>query len=196
MADVKVTNSHYIKEGVEYLRVNEVLSIYTAPQLTDWIYKVRKTEANKVKKAALKVGTKVHKAIENDWKGEGSDTSDFEADSCMEGYRKWQKDYNYPNIISMEQTSFCEERKVAGTYDIELIDTLVDVKTSNQISINYWVQNAIYNRISKLNKKYIAILRLDKNMGIYEYEVREMDEALVEVFDAHLELYNYYKEGK
>ena len=80
----------------------------------------------------------------------------------------------------------------AGTYDIEEADCITDVKASSQINPKNWLQVAWYNHISKLNKPYIAILRLDPFWSNYEYVRKPMNEAYCEIFKGILNAYRYF----
>jgi hypothetical protein len=54
-----------------------------------------------------------------------------------------------PNYVKMEQTLFCDERMIAGTYDLIVgsLDTLVDMKSSSRIGHSYWLQLAGYKEL-------------------------------------------------
>ena len=68
---------------------------------------------------------------------------------------------------------------------------MTDFKTSSQINLKNWVQ---VNKYAACNGTYdkVAVLRLDKNLGVYEYQERKFDQSLVEVFDCMLVAHRYF----
>ena len=80
---------------------------------------------------------------------------------------------------------------MCGEPDILAEDEVLDVKCSSSIRPNYWIQTQWY--AEHLGVKNRSILRLDKNLGVYEYERREISKADSEVFDALTVVYRYFK---
>jgi len=185
----------YVKDGKEYDRVTKVINYFMAPGLVDWRVKVGKKEANKIMRDAAKIGTRVHRLAEDHNYGEGEvDTAKEkpEVKTAFGAYIKWIEEYD-PAIKTMEKTVYSEEWGIAGTYDILLEDrAIVDIKTSRMISPTHWIQLAAYAQMEG-DIQAIAVLRLDKNLGVYEYKVREFEQYYVDVFVSLLNAYRYYK---
>lgn len=180
----EVTKTSYIRDGVHYRRVTTILEDWIEPWLVEWRLELGRVEAGKKSRAALKIGSRVDELVMKDVMGQGyklrKDDSK-EVISCMAGWDSF-KDRHSPKAVSVQVTSYDDLYGTAGTYDIELEDCLIDVKTGQQISPKYWLQVAWYNFISGLNKPYIAILRLDPFWKTFEYKVKPMKNGYLEVF--------------
>lgn len=184
-------SDYYEIDGKRYDRVTAVLGYFQTPELVDWKLKVGRAEATKTSKAALKVGTAVHKYAET---GKLPAKCGLDAKTCVEAYNLWVAEHA-PVARNRETTVRSERWGVAGTYDLLLADgTLVDIKTSREIKPEYWVQLAAY-ALMENGAKRVAVLRLDKNMGFYEYEVRDITQKEIDVFEGLLTAYRYFNQG-
>ena len=194
----KVTKTHYIKKDIKYDRVTAILNYFTNPGLIAWRDKVGVAQAKQTMKTAGGIGTRVHGLIYKHYiNGRFSLTPNdgVSTRNCMKAYMDWWKAYN-PKTLSMERTLYSEELGIAGTYDKELPDTLLDVKTSAKIRPEHWLQLAIYNYMGVFQKEKLAVLRLDKWTADYEYVVIDYDVKLVECFKGLLQYYRFItKEG-
>ena len=186
---------YYEIEGKKYERVSTILSTYTEPWVMEWKLKVGKRESGVTSRRALKIGTQVHNYVESDIKEGGyrlRKTELAQIWNCMRAWEKFKEAYK-PHIIETEKRVYCSHMRVAGRYDGRSETTLYDWKTSGSITQKNWVQLAIYNHMSGLRLPNLAICRLDKNIGEYEYEEREMDYGLVEVFKALHTVHRFFE---
>ncbi len=190
------TNTKYIDEdGTEYWRISHVISYFQCPQLAKWRARVGNKEANRIQKEALKIGTRVDDLVETDWKTgsyklKKSDPS--EVLSCMEGWEQWKREYadDYKLFCASQEQVKLPNLGVAGTLDFRLTDSILDIKTSKKISNQYWVQTALYRLGTGQPLPFLRILRLDKELGTYEYETRDFSHYYINLFKGAL--VNFY----
>lgn len=75
--------------------------------------------------------------------------------SMFERYVEFSTTYN-PTILTMEMHMISDNLGFAGTIDrtvnLNGLDMLIDIKTSNQIYPSYWLQLAAYNKLLEENK--------------------------------------------
>lgn len=187
----------YEKDGVRFDRVTRVLDYFLPPGLVDWKLK-NGDKAARTSASALRVGTRVDDLIKR-WIEQGEwDLKSQERQEvryCTDGFGKWLAHYGVTDL-KVESTLFCPELGIAGTPDISTADTLIDIKTSRWIDPRYWIQVAIYNYMKAEPKKFLAILRLNKEYPEYQYQVIDYNEGLVDVFASALHLYRYYNENR
>lgn len=174
-------------------RVSAILETYQAPQLIDWKIKAGKKEARRISTIATKIGTNVDNWIRADIKGvKNPKLNSVEAENCIRAWEKFKQDYQVDLAnLKCGIRLFNHETKVCGEPDILMDNQVLDIKCSSSIRETYWIQTEWYARELGFGKK--SILRLDKNLGIYEYEVREISEADKQVFDALTVVYRYFK---
>ncbi len=189
--DFKLTKDYYIKDKIKYDRVTSILDYFQDPHLTKW--KLDTEDYKEISKTAKQIGTRVHNLIKMDYeKGKYSLTPNDSVSivNCMKAYEEWKK-VEKPQITSIEQTLFNDKLRIAGTYDIVLgLGTLIDIKTSTSIKSNYWLQLNMYSYLANERFVNLAILRLDKFTGEYEYKTIPYDKRLVNIY---LCLLNYYR---
>ena len=171
-------------------RVTSILDFFMEPGLVAWKIKVGAREARRISTMAKNVGSRVDMLIKTGSKPASKDSS--EVKSCYEGYTKWYADYKEP-IIKVCQRLYDDDRQITGEPDIFLptLNTLVDIKCSGRINLKYWLQLAAYASMMMPHPTMLAVLRLHKSIGEYEYKIREFDERLVDVFNCMLTAYNY-----
>lgn len=178
-----------------YTRVSAILDTYQPPELIEWKLKCGKKEAKRISTVATKIGTNVDAWIRADIEGKKyPKLNSIEAENCVKAYQKWKEDYQVDvTKLKSGERFFDKESMITGEPDIlrPLIENVTDVKCSSSIRKIYWVQTEIYAR--KLGYKTKAILRLDKNLGIYEYEVRDISDEDLYVFNALAVIYRYFK---
>ena len=198
MSEITTTKTHYIKEGKRYDRITSVLDYFATPQLVDWKMKLGKFASSKISKEAKKVGTRVDGLIKTHITT-GKDkltTNDGQAVvNCYRGYLQWTKDYS-PKIECVDKTLFWEELGVAGTLDLEhKFDGVVDIKCSESIRKNYWLQVAMYTKMLEVTEgkkfKQMWVLRLDKMTGDYQCKSMDYSEAYVSLFIGLLANYRW-----
>lgn len=176
--------------------VTEILDYFQEPELVAWKVKVGLTDANKISRLAAKTGSRVHELINTEWKT-GSyklKTADnSEVRSCMEAWARFKKDYD-PTIISMEDELKHDYYKVIGHQDIRCLingERRIDIKTSGEVRLKHWLQLGGYELCDPL---YLAaILRLDRNIGTYEYVTSEdMRYNMMDLADTYKKLIGVY----
>lgn len=156
----------------KYARVSEVLSCFS-----DFSHIDPKVLANK-----QRIGTSVHKAIEDDIGG-GFPTPDNDAYGYYESYEKW-KMTAFPRFIKSEERYFCHEKLLTGQIDALIhygyafqVPVMIDFKTSAQEDKVTWPMQAhLYAYLLAVNgisvqPRYLFI-KLNKKGGlpdVYEY---------------------------
>lgn len=189
---VSMNYKTYEKDGKEYERITTILGYFKSPDLVDWTLKVGKAEANRIKKSATSIGTNVDEAIKAYILGEKPvKLKTQESKTCWEAWLSWVRDYS-PKSMKIGFPLFDNHYMVAGTPDI-LIETgeeVLDVKCSSEIRDEYWLQTEFYGR--KLGYITKSILRLDKNLGIYEYKKMPLMEEHWEAVEGAIKLFRYY----
>ena len=178
-----------------YTRVSAILDTYQPPQLIDWKIKTGKREAKRISTIATKIGSNVDAWIRADISGmKYPKLNSVEAENCVRAYQKWKEDYQIDaNELKAGERLFNNQSKICGEPDIlnDPENMVIDIKCSGSIRETYWLQTEWYARELKYSKK--AILRLDKNLGIYEYEVRNISDVDMEVFNALAVIHRYFK---
>ena len=160
----------------EPVRVTEPLNFFKEQWYIDWIHKVGRTEANKVSKQSMAIGTRVDELIKTN--GTPTPKDKPEVHSCFAAYNKWFSLYT-PLVVKPGERLLksIEEVEVTGEPDLFVDDVLVDIKCSSKINKSYWIQVNMYRQLHGSVGK-VAILRLDKTTGSFEYVVKEYDPFL------------------
>ncbi len=165
--------------------VSELVDHFAPPYLVAWKLRVGLVEANKVSKQALKIGKRLDDLVRTGEKPGKKDKPEIH--KCYEGFERWRAKYQ-PTLIFPERID-SEELKLTGQPDFYWVetDTLIDMKSSKSISAGYFFQNGGYKRLGFPGSK-IAVLRLDKETGDYEFVTNEdIDislELCVDVFES------------
>lgn len=195
-----MNEEYYVRDGVNYERVTCILDYYIPPELVSWKIRVGLKEANRVSKVATKMGSRVHELIEkNGW----ATTKDAEeVKNCMKAWESFKSDYSISDKDLIHGTTlYCEKRMIAGTPDFCLTFptgvVLVDIKTSREVKPIHFYQLGGYASMMAFTPKYMAILRLDKGLGQYEYVTNEKlgvsIEQCITAFNYKLGDYRFYK---
>lgn len=198
MADFK----YYEKDGKKYERFSTVADSYLERGLVDWELRVGKREAGRVRRRALKVGARVDQLIEEDWRMgryRMAKSDPYEVRSAMEAWERWKVEYLlvWKDIQGMQEVVLHEDWGVGCTLDIRTGASIIDIKTSKQVSKKYWVQLAVQNRGLGLPETWI--LDLSKGVGDYEFVrcPKEYGQKYLEqVFVGWLNSFHYFKEEK
>lgn len=178
-----------------YTRVSAILDTYQPPELIEWKLKCGKKEAKRISTIATKIGTNVDAWIRADIEGKKyPKLNSIEAENCVKAYQKWVEDYQVDvKTLKSGTRLFNNNTKICGEPDI--LDPnesmVIDIKCSSAIRQTYWLQTEWYGRELGYTSK--AVLRLDKNLAIYEYECRPLSEQDKAVFDALVVVHNYFK---
>ena len=180
-------------------RVTEILGYFQEPQLVDWRIRVGNKEARRISTMTAKTGTRVHELIYNEWK-EGmyklKKADSLEVRNCMQGWEQFKKDYS-PTIHNMEYEVMHEVESIVGHIDmlatIGIKKCIIDIKTSGNIRSKHWLQlGAYYSLASESSIEEVAVLRLDRNLGLYELESNNNPAKLSDVFFSLWEVYKFY----
>lgn len=162
------------------VRVTEPLNFFKEQWYIDWVHKVGRTEANKIGKQAMAIGTRVDELIKE---GDTPTTKDKpEVHSCFAAFNKWRSVYT-PLVVTNGTRLFksIEEVEVTGEPDLFVDDVLVDIKCAGKISPTYWIQVNMYRQLQGSTGK-VAILRLDKHTGSFEYVVKDYDPFMCKIW--------------
>jgi len=156
-----------------------------------------------IKEEAADVGTRVHRAIENDLNGIIQTLGDLEPDTVkpFEAYLDWKDSFDSFHPVASEILTYNDIKCLyAGTADfivkIDGVLTLGDIKTSGAIYETFVPQISAYRKGLTKNNKYkiknMGILRLDKKTGLstwVEYSNEEYRMGL-KIFMNLCELYH------
>ncbi len=180
-------------------RVSSILDCYQDPKLIAWKVLKGKKEANRISKEAQNIGTNVDEYIKAEIQGlKLPKLKTQEAENCVKAWEKWKTDHINPATNDLEPAFrlFNEETKVCGEPDIisTLRGEVIDIKCSSSIRQAYWLQTNWYAQELKFPMR--SILRLDKNLGIYEYELRPVSEEESMIFKCLTVIYRYFKPVK
>lgn len=180
-----------------WVSVTQVLGYFQEPKLVDWKVKTGAKEAKRISTVAMKIGNRVDELVKLDLEGgkiKLSSKDPVEVKSCLEAFGKWKADYE-PKLVKAGEVLRNESLMLQGEYDLLLEpSTIIDIKCSSSIKPSYWLQTAMYAFMLGGCDK-IGVLRLDKNLGIYEYQTRDYDPNLVEVFLGLLNTYRFFTVG-
>lgn len=176
------------------VRVTEVLGHFKEGWYTNWMMAVGKKQASVVKKIATDIGSRVDELIKihpSDPQPEADEV--IEIHNCVKAYKKWYADYS-PKFVSGQNriTTNISGVDVTGEPDLLVDGIVVDIKCARKISPTYWIQIAMYTiMMGKGEGTNMAVLRLDKQTGSYEYVVRPFAQRFVDVWlwmaEAYLE---------
>lgn len=182
------------QKNAGWLSVTEVLDFFIPKALLDWYLKTGKANAKKIGTIAMKIGSRVDDLIQEDITNGAyklSKNDGIEVRNCMKAWEQFKQDYQ-PDIKRCQVEVMDEEKKVIGHIDL-IWNGVVDVKCASSIKANYWLQTAKYRNMGNIEGG-IHILRLDKNLAIYEFKSKGEEEAnyLAKVFDGLLQAHRYY----
>lgn len=139
----------------------------------------------KESRIATDIGTMAHEMVELDLLGlplklypKISEDLVKHALIAYSAWEKWKKNHKIDKLLGTEVKLVSKKHGFGGTIDIPAVinskNTLLDLKTSKSISIEYQIQVAAYGRLWNENNpdtliERYEILRLDKYSGEYEY---------------------------
>jgi len=195
--------------------VTQIIEYYPEPEINRWILRVGKIRAERISKEAREIGTIVDGIVKNDIKTGKLIVPSFPENyfqlvfNCLNGWELFKKDH--PGFIKsvkhIDRELVDEEDQIVGHPDMEIDDGvrrgIVDIKCAGAIRPRNWTQTAKYLHLTghdiHTNKVFIAILRLDKITGLYEY--KEIEDSLViayevGVFNAFHKIYRHGMENR
>jgi len=184
-----------------WLSVTEVLDAFIPKGLLAWYLKTGAKEAKRLGTVAMKIGSRVDELIQADINGTKPKfypkANEIEVANCMDAWHKFKQDYD-PIIEACQIEVKSEEQKLVGHIDLIMDGRVVDIKCASSIKQNYWLQVAKYLDMKNMTELVdsTAILRLDKNLGTYQFMVDTQakidNKKCVEVFDGLLTAYRFY----
>lgn len=194
------TSKEQKSEG--WVSVTEVLDSFIPKGLLSWYLKTGAKEAKRLSTVALKIGSRVDELIQEDIsKGSYklSSKDPIEVKNCMDAWKQFKADYN-PNIVRTQAECIDIDQKLIGHIDLIMNNRVVDIKCASSIKQNHWLQVSKYSHMEfnlDINPIIgVAILRLDKNLGTYQFITNEQAginwKHCVKVFDGLLEAYRFY----
>ena len=146
---------------------------------------------NKIMKEAGRIGTVVHGLVEDYLKGKEIPTqNDKRVVNCWNLFLKWWENQEY-EPIEIEKKLYCKKYNYAGTLDLVVKDkkgnlVLIDIKTSNQISFDYYLQlNAYgfaYEEETKQKISKALVVRLPKSDKKVDVQEIPLNKKLLNAF--------------
>ena len=146
---------------------------------------------NKIMKEAERIGTVVHGLVEDYLKGKEIPTqNDKRVVNCWNLFLKWWENQEY-EPIEIEKKLYSKKYNYAGTLDLVVKDkegnlVLIDIKTSNQISFDYYLQlNAYWFAYEEETKQKISkalVVRLPKSDKKIDVQEIPLNKKLLNAF--------------
>lgn len=191
-----------IREG--YDRLTHVIDYFIPPELCNYLVRTGKKESGKIKKQTAKLGTRSHKLIEDDFLNGGYKlvkADSYEVRQAMEAWEKFKKEYDL-KIVDMEKRLYSDVYMVTARRDMLAVingkRTLLDLKVTGAIRPKNWIQVAMNALFEEENGgehiDELAILRLHKNLGEYEFVSRPNEDRYRIVFEGMLNAYRFFQE--
>lgn len=191
--EIKAYPTHYNIDGLKYDRVTSVLDYFMPKPLLEWALKEGVKGYKDKTKTGKAIGTRADNIAMAIIEGKHwciTDKDHPAIRNCVEGFKRWLEEEK-PAIDDHQITCYDNDLMIAGTRDLRIGNMIVDIKCANRISLNYWIQLAVYAKLSKLPIEKLAILRLDKLVGFYEYVIKDYDDELYNLFLGMLKYYRY-----
>lgn len=166
--------------------VTEVLGYVVEKPLAEWMARQGLVKAQKIAKEAAFIGTWVDQAIQADLRGlplanaqPASNAVGEAIGNCLKAWQQFLIDHpDFRQSVTGIQTELRDGELVAHP-DLELTEVarwgILDSKTASEIRPSHWAQAAKYHAMKAkqfrlVMPSFIAILRLDKKTGRYEYQ--------------------------
>ena len=191
----------YTQGNKQYERVTRVINYFCPPELVDYRIRVGNRVANAAMKKGGKFGAMIDEAIRKDWQNPTVEKISSESENAIKAWTTWAVEHSldvFQSMISFPETYYSDALLVAGTPDFIWGKMIVDIKTSNRISPIYFAQLGAYAFLSGLPIEDLAVLRLDKSTGLYEFvKASEMGLSVgdcINWFNALLITYRNYKQ--
>ena len=181
------------------IRVTTCLDYFTEPELLKWIENNSKAKRKAIQEEALRIGSIVDLLIQLDIKQNDQpkpiilDNDKVKVENCMRAWETFKMDY--PSFVPgvMEMQTELNNGEIMGHPDFIHINGITDLKCSSGIRPRYWTQVSEYFNLRFKNSHvwgngFIAVLRLDKVSGLYEYRKIE-DQSYI---DYEISIFNAY----
>jgi hypothetical protein len=163
-----MNDEFYVREGIEYERVSRIINYFQPPELVEYRIKVGNKVANSAMRSAGRFGTMIDEAIRKDWRNPKATKVSVESKAAIDAWKTWAREHGVEEI-EFPETFFSESLRVAGTPDFIWGNMIVDIKCSSRVSPVYFAQLGAYAYLSGKQIEDVAVLRLDKKTGMYEF---------------------------
>lgn len=180
-------------------RVSEVLDYLTEPELLKWFRNNSKAKVEAIGKEALRVGNIVDQLVQDDIRNNGYLLVGEEPQirSCMMAWELFKKEH--PKFVGSIRSMQDEliRGDIVGHPDFIMEDGIIDLKTSKSIQPRHWTQTAKYLHLKwgeDIKNKFIGVLRLDKESGLYEFKMINVEDYIryeISVFEAYWVAYQH-----
>ena len=200
--------SYYEIGDRQYPRVTNIIGIVEKSGLARWRGRVGNTEADRISKEATDFGKGFHEVVAQINHGMHTQRGWFPPDRYREmayNYIQWMND-NIESIEGVEELVWSEIDGYAGTLDLrakirhDKLSSIVDVKTSKYVSIDWPLQLSAYRKAKKergIETQRRMILRVNKEppyaVDMYDYKDHEEDEV---IFNHTLEIWKWLQRDK
>lgn len=201
--------SYYEIDGEQYPRVTNILQVIDKPGLARWRGRLGNVEADRVSKEGSDMGTRFHEVAADVNRGTHQAMRGWQPPGDLRemafNYVDWLHKH-VASIQSVERTVHSRVRRYAGTLDVlgtirgDSSPSIIDIKTSNNPSVDWPLQLAAYKMaIEEEEDIEIArrlIVRIPKDgspVQVYEYKDHQQD---AEMWLHALNLWNWTQKDK
>jgi hypothetical protein len=182
----KAHQQYRLKDGTLVPGITTVCGILDKPALIYWAWNLgmQKLDYRKVRDRAADVGTLAHYMIEQHWKRQEVDLTDFTqkniemASLAFQGYLTWERGHDL-EILAAEVQLVSEEHWYGGTLDffgkIDGDYAIIDYKTSKAVYREHKLQLGAGSLLIKENKDIqvtsVHSLLINKEDGSFSHHV-------------------------
>lgn len=157
-------NKYYLIDGQKVPSVTEILGIISKDGLLDWYGRLGIVLAKQKLQQASEFGSKVHSAIEAVVQGQELKL-EGDLSTIISNFSKWSQN-NIAEWVCFEKAIYHDDLKYGGTLDaIAKLKNgktvLVDVKTSNSIREEYYLQVSAYLNATRIEDDVVNLKNLD-----------------------------------
>jgi len=206
--------AYYNSQGSKLPSVTTLIGRYiNKPYLAIWARDLMRDyslDFEKESRIATEIGTMAHEMVELDLLGlplkiypKKPKDHIKHALIAYSAWEKWKENHKIDKLLGTEVKLVSKKHGFGGTIDIPAVinskNTILDLKTSKSISIEYQIQIAAYGKLWDENypdssiERY-EILRIDKYSGEYEYVGWDELEKPWKIFKHFLEIDKLLKE--
>lgn len=208
MPDSNEQKSYYDIDGVQYPRVTHVLQAIDKPGLARWRGRIGNAEADKVSADGAALGTEFHSIVADINRGMHNQRGWQPPGHLREmafAYIDWLHKYA-SSVQEVEKLVVSEKDVYAGTGDVVLTfrgdknPSIVDIKTSNYVSMDWPLQLSAYRKAlieQGMEIERRVIVRVPKVgkcvIEMYDYKDHEEDELM---WDNVLKMWRWMRNEK
>src|SRR3990167_556558 len=160
--------------------VTQVLEYFTEAELLAWYLREGKAKSERITQEALRIGTEVDQRIRAELLHQDTlPAHDPAVLNCLHAWDAFKQEHpQFVGTITGIQTELTDGEEVVGHPDLEITESarwgIVDIKTSKAIQPKHLTQVVAYLHLKTVQDgltvpPFVAILRLDKVTGQYEY---------------------------